>query len=84
MSNELISRDAIIKKQLEIAKHCHKFSLRLMCIGYLESVLGSAPTVPAEAVVHCGECKRFWGCSWSGSGNDYCSRGKRRESEVGK
>lgn len=69
------------------------------------SVIDSAPTVPAEVVVHCRECQYWsgdrdtdgtWGdCEKIGERDneggasfdcstcysDYCSEGKRRESE---
>ena len=54
-----------------------------------------ATTVPAEVVVHCGDCeyktkakvnqKGFLICPASGmeiTDNDYCSYGERRESEA--
>ena len=65
-----------------------------LCFSESEVVnmLEQAPTVPAEVVVHCGECKHYqedninW-CTLDGLDRnpaDYCSYGERRESEVEK
>ena len=61
------------------------------------NMLDSAPTVPAEVVVHCRDCKYkaqakvningFLICHASGmeiTDDDFCSYGERRESEVEK
>ena len=70
-----------------------------LCFSESEVVnmLEQAPTVPAEVVVHCRDCKYkeqarvnkkgFLICPASGmeiTDNDYCSYGERRESEAGK
>ena len=65
-----------------------------LCFSESEVVnmLEQAPTVPAEVVVHCRECKHYqedninW-CTLDGLDRnpaDYCSYGERRESEVEK
>ena len=63
----------------------------------VKSAVEKAPTVPAEVVVHCRDCKYkeqarvnkkgFLICPASGmeiTDNDYCSYGERRESEESK
>ena len=65
-----------------------------LCFSESEVVnmLDSAPTVPAEVVVHCENCQHYqedninW-CTLDGTDRnptDYCSYGERRESEVEK
>ena len=70
-----------------------------LCFSESEVVnmLDSAPTIPAEVVVHCINCKYkaqakannkgFLICPASGmeiTDNDFCSYGERRESGAGK
>ena len=80
-----------------------KYATHAECIKAREgarvalNILENAPTVPAEVVVHCRDCKYktqskvnkkgFLICPASGmeiTDNDYCSYGERRESEESK
>ena len=62
----------------------------------VKSAVEKAPTVPAEVVVHCRECKYYQDnnggypnsdCRWrqdeTPDADDFCSCGERRESEDG-
>ena len=89
----LIDADALIAKELEQKEYWmsrgHGDGGTNIVLGALEQ----APTVPAEVVVHCRDCKHIseFPCPardcHSGRTKNcvaYCSMGERRESEVEK
>ena len=86
-----MSEKRIIDANALLTHECEADKMGAMLVvgkGYILD----APTVPAEVVVHCRECKHYqedninW-CTLDGLDRnpaDYCSYGERRESEVEK
>jgi hypothetical protein len=95
MNNDLISREALIKKFLHAMCHnCgdpHKEYICGICqIGAAGNLIKSAPAVDAVEVVRCYQCKYYLKspmiCEredglWTPDKLDYCSFGERRDGE---
>ena len=96
MSEELIIRSAAIdivrNAKCKYPTWPHIVEAKEQMIMAIEQ----APTVPAEVVVHCRECKYYQDnnggypnsdCRWrqdeTPDADDFCSCGERRESEDG-
>ena len=93
----LIDADALTAKEIEQKEYWMSRGHGDGGTNIVLAALEQAPTVPAEVVVHCGECeykakakaneKGFLICPASGmeiTDNDFCSYGERRESGAGK
>ena len=85
-----IDADALIAKELEQKEYWMSRGHGDGGTNIVPGALEQAPTIPAEVVVHCRECKHYqedninW-CTLDGLDRnpaDYCSYGERSESEV--
>lgn len=81
---EYIDREALMEFPIR-ANHCDKGHANTHFINGIESVMEYAeqlPTVDAEVVVRCRDCRKFktYGCRMVASGyDDFCSYGERKE-----
>lgn len=93
----LIDADALVAKELEQKEYWMSRGHGDGGTNIVLAALEQAPTIPAEIVVHCGDCikQNTLSCSMSfekigggwithNSSDGYCSYGKRRESEESK
>lgn len=81
---EYINRETLMEFPIR-ANHCDKEHANTHFINGIESVMEYAeqlPTVDAEVVVRCKDCRKFktYGCRMIASGyDDFCSYGERKE-----
>lgn len=81
---EYINRETLMEFPIR-ANHCDKEHANTHFINGIESVMEYAeqlPTVDAEVVVQCKDCRKFktYACRMVASGyDDFCSYGERKE-----
>ena len=93
--NDLISRSALLEKvQFRLPIDNHNAEVISGCVDITRRLIEEAPTIEAEPVVRCCECKRRYDADECPmcflidgvyheytNGNGYCDRGERRNGD---